>query len=188
MSEGLGCRSKSASEKMKGAQQAAELLLPLRSSSMCQQTPSSCAARSCLGDPTKACVCVCTYNTRTPSEPCLSVSFLCGWHQWLCICLLGVGVPRAICTHASRYVGAVNGGSCLAPFPFWSLPNFPRFEFLESVLSAPAPRSFLERCIIQNNKIEVNKAGRETHVTPLAFIYAKALRNPYESLCCLEFI
>lgn len=49
-------------------------------------------------------------------------------------------------------------------------------------------QSFLERYIIQNNKIEVNKAGRETHVTPLAFIYAKVLRNPYKRLCCLEFI
>lgn len=48
--------------------------------------------------------------------------------------------------------------------------------------------SFLKRYIIQNNKIELNKAGRETHVTPLTFMYANALQNPYESLCCLEFI
>lgn len=73
-----------------------------------------------------ACVCACT-----PSEPCLSVSFPCGWLQWLCICLLGVGVPRAIGTHVSQYVSAMNGGSSLTPFSFWFLLNLPQFEFLD---------------------------------------------------------
>lgn len=142
---------------------AAEPLLPLCSSSLeCQQTPLSCVSQPRLDYP----VSVCTQSTCTLSYPCLSVSFWCGWHMCLCICLLGVGVLRAICTQASLCVSAVNGGSCLALSPFWSLPNFPHFVFLESEPSLPVLRLFLERGIIQNNQTEVNKAGRETHVTP----------------------
>lgn len=73
-----------------------------------------------------ACVCACT-----PSKPCLSVSFPCGWLQRLCICLLRVGVPRAIGTRASQYVSAMNGGSSLTPFSFWFLLNLPRLEVLD---------------------------------------------------------
>lgn len=61
------CRLKPALENSVGVRGAAEPLSPPCISSTCQQTPLSCATRSCLGDPASVRVCVYTYPFLTTS-------------------------------------------------------------------------------------------------------------------------